>query len=91
VSSAREEVAMVSRLSLLEKTRGDIILKTWEANIAESKRLAKEVNKYCEEAFHSLDKDSLCLNKDNISEVLGQVDIAKNQLNFKTNMEETRA
>jgi len=82
---------MISRLSLSKKTRGDIILKTWEANIDESKRLDKEVKKYCEEAFHSLNKGSLGLDKYNISEVLGQVDIAKNQLNFKTNMEEARA
>jgi hypothetical protein len=91
VASEKEGVAMVYRLSLSEKTRGDIILKTWEANIAESKRLAKEVKKACEEAFNSLDKGSLGLNKDNISKVLGQVDIAKNQLNFRTNMEEGRA
>jgi hypothetical protein len=91
VSSTKEEVTMVSRLSLSEQTRGDIILKTWEANIVESKILAKEVKKSCEEAFHSLDKESLGLEKDNISEVLGQVDIEKNQLNFKTNMEEARA
>jgi hypothetical protein len=91
VSSTKEEVTMVSILSLSEQTRGDIILKTWEANIVESKRLAKEVKKSCEEAFHSLDKESLGLEKDNISEVLGQVDIEKNQLNLKTNMEEARA
>ena len=90
VSSAREEVAMVSRLSLLEKNRGDIIRKTWEPNIVESKRLAKEVKKACEEDFHSLDKGSLGLDKYNISEVLGKVDIAKHQLNVKTNMEEAR-
>jgi hypothetical protein len=90
VSSTKEEVAMVSRLSLSEQTRGDIILKTWEANIVESKRLAKEVKKDCEEAFYSLDKESLDLEKDNISEVLGQFDIAKNQLSFKTSMEEAR-
>jgi hypothetical protein len=88
VSSKKEEVDMVSRLSLLEQTRGDIILKTWEANIVERKRLAKEVKKACEEEFHSLDKESLGLVNDNISEVLGQVDIEKNQLNFRTNMEE---
>jgi hypothetical protein len=50
LSSAKEEVANVTRLSLLEQTRGDIILKIWEANIFESKRLAKEVKKACEEA-----------------------------------------
>jgi len=82
---------MVFRLSLSEQTRGDIILNTWEANIVESKRLAKEVKKACEEEFHSLDKGSLGLNKDNISEVLWQVYIAKHQLNVKTNMEEARA
>jgi hypothetical protein len=91
VASAREGVSMVSRLSPSEQTRGDIILKTWETNIAESKRMAKEVKKACEETFHSLDKESLGLGKDNISEVLGQVDIAKHQLNIKTNMEEARA
>jgi hypothetical protein len=91
ISSTREEVSMVSRLSLSEQTRGDIILKTWEANIVESKILAKEVKKACEEAFHSLDKGSLGINKDNISEVLEQVDIEKNQLSFKINMEEARA
>jgi hypothetical protein len=91
VSSAREEVAMVSRLSLSEQIRGDIILKTWEANIVESKILDKGVKKACEEAFHSLDKESLGLEKDNISEVLGQFDIVNHQLNVKTNMEEVRA
>ena len=49
------------------------------------------MKKDCEEAFHSLDKESLGLEKGNIYEVLGQVDIAKDQLNFKTNMEEARA
>jgi hypothetical protein len=91
VSSAKEEVSMVSRLSLSEQTRGNIILKTWEANIDESKILAKEMNKSYEEEFHSLDKESLGLKKYNIFEVLGQVDIEKNQLNFRTNMEEARA
>jgi hypothetical protein len=91
VSSAREGVSMVSRLSVSEQIRGDIILKAWEANIAESKKMAKEVKEACEESFHSLDKESLGLGKDSISEVLGQVDIAKHQLNIKTNMEEAQA
>jgi hypothetical protein len=90
MSSAREEVAMVSRLSLSEQTRSDIILKTWEDNIVESKILAKEVKKSFEETFLSLDKESLGLEKHSIYEVLKQVYIAKNQLNFRTNMEEAR-
>jgi hypothetical protein len=48
------------------------------------------VKKSCEEAFQTLDKDSLGLEKDNISKVLRKVDIAKNQLDFRTNMEEAR-
>ena len=49
------------------------------------------VKKSCEEALHSLEKKSLGLEKYNISKVLGQFDIAKIQLNFKTNMEEAQA
>ena len=45
----------------------------------------------CEEAFYSLDKESLDLEKDNISEVLGKFDIEKHQLNVKTSMEEAQA
>jgi hypothetical protein len=48
LAASKEEVSRVIRLSLKEKTRGDIILKTWEANIVESKRLAREVKKSCE-------------------------------------------
>jgi hypothetical protein len=90
VSSAREGVSMVSRLSVSEQIKGDIILKIWETNIAESKRMAKEVKEACEESYHSLDKESLSFGKDSIYEVLGQVDIAKHQLNNKTNMEEAQ-
>jgi hypothetical protein len=46
-----------------EQTRGDIILKTWESSIAESRKMAKEVKESCEEAFHSLKKESLGLDK----------------------------
>jgi hypothetical protein len=77
-------------LSLSEQTRGDIILKTWEANLAERKRLAREVKTVCEEALSSLDKESLDVEGDSISEALGKIDIAKNQLNSKTSMEEAR-
>ena len=79
------------RLSPSEQTIGDIILKTWETNIAGSKRMDKEVKKDCKEIFHSLDKESLGLRKYNISKFFGQVDISKHQLNIKTNMEEAWA
>jgi hypothetical protein len=41
-------------------------IKAWEANIAKSKRMAKELKKVCEEYFHSLDKESLGLGKEDI-------------------------
>jgi hypothetical protein len=82
------DVLEVPRLSLSEKTRGDIILKVWETNLAERKRLAREVNKDCEEALSSLDKGLLDVEGDSISEALGQIDIAKNQHNSKTSKEE---
>jgi hypothetical protein len=81
-------VARVSRLYLSEQTRGDIILKTWKANLAKNKRLTREVKIACEQALSSLDKESLDIEGDNISEALGQIDIVKNQLNSKTSMEE---
>jgi hypothetical protein len=71
-------------------SRGDIILKTWEANLVESKRLAWEVKKSCEEACSSLDKDSLDIEKYSISESLGQIDIEKNKCDSRTSMEEAR-
>lgn len=90
MSAAKEEVTRVTRLSLSEQTRGDIILKTLEANIVESKRLAREVKKACEEAFYALDKESLYMGRDNISGDLGQIDMTKYQSDFKASMEEAR-
>jgi signal transduction histidine kinase len=78
LSVGKDEVARATRLSLSEKTRGDIILKTWEANLVESKRLAWEVKKVSKEACSSLDKESLDIERDSTSEALGQIDIAKN-------------
>ena len=89
VSSAREEMSIVPGLSISEKVRGDIILKTWEANISKSKRTAKEIKEAYEEDFHSLIKESLGLGKGVLFEVLGQVDIEKHQLDIKTILEET--
>jgi chromosome segregation ATPase len=73
VSSAKEGAAMTSRLSVSEQTRGDIILKAWESSIAESRKMAKEVKEFCEEAFHSLNKESLGLDKEDSSGVLDRL------------------
>jgi hypothetical protein len=90
LSLEKEEVAMASRFSVLEHTRGDIIIKAGESSIAERMKMAKEVKEFCEEAFHSLKKESLGLDKEDRSRVLGQIDITKNQLDIKTNMEEAQ-
>jgi hypothetical protein len=66
LSATKDEVARATRLSLSEQTQGDIILKTWEVNLVERKRLAWEVKKDCEEACFSLDKESLDIERDNI-------------------------
>jgi hypothetical protein len=91
VSSTKEGVAMASRLSVSELTRGDIILKAWESSITESRKMAKEVKEFCEEDFHSLNKESLGLYKEDTSGVLGHINITKHQLDIKTNMEEAQA
>jgi hypothetical protein len=71
LSATKEEVVRVTRLSLSEQTWGDILLKNWEANIVESKRLAREVKRSYEEEFYALDKESLYVGRNNISEALG--------------------
>ena len=53
--------------------------------------MAKEVKEFCEKAFYSLNKESLGLDKEDSSRVLGQINITKHQLDIKTNMEEAQA
>jgi hypothetical protein len=91
ISSAKEGRAMASGLSISEQTRGDIILKTWESNIAEGRKMAKELKESCEEVFCSLNKELLGFDKEDSSGTLGQINIAKHQLDIKTNMEEAQA
>jgi hypothetical protein len=84
----KDDVSDVPRLSLSEQIRGDMALKAWETNLAESKRLAREVNEACLEALSSLDKGLIDFEGNVISEALGQIDIAKNQYNSRTSKEE---
>ena len=61
---------MASGLSISKQTIGDIILKTWESNIDEGRKMVKEVKEYCEEVFCSLNKELLGLDKEDISRIL---------------------
>jgi hypothetical protein len=49
------------------------------------------VKKACEEDFYALEKESLYVGRDNISGDLGQIDMTKNQYDFKASMEEAGA
>jgi len=55
VFSTREEVPETPKLTVEEQIKGDIILKTWETDIAESKKMTREFKKDCEEMFDQLD------------------------------------
>jgi len=86
----KDNVLKVPRLYIPEQIEGDIILKAWETNLAESKRLAKEVNEACLEAMSLLDKGIIDVEGSSISEALGQIDITKNQHNSRTSKEEAK-
>jgi hypothetical protein len=90
ISSAREEVLVPPRLTIVEHIIGDIILKEWETNIAESKRMAKEIKEDCEEVFYFLNKESLGIGKDDWSEILDQINIAKHQIDIKESLKEAQ-
>ena len=90
MSSAREEIYVTPRLIIVEQVIGDIILKTWEANIVESKRMAKEIKEDGEEVFDLLNKETLGIGKDDCSEILGQINIVKNQLDIKESLNEAQ-
>ena len=82
------DVSTAPRLSLSKKTKGDIILKPWESNLAERKILSREVHKACLEPISSLEKGLLDFEGNNISKSLGNIGLARNQCNSRTRKEE---
>jgi hypothetical protein len=88
VLSGQEEIKKTQKLYVSEKIKGDIILKVWDASLAEKKRITKEVNDDCQAIFYLLDKVSLYIGRDNCPGLLGQINIGRNQLNFKENLDE---
>ena len=64
------------------------MLKVWETNIAENKKIAKEIKDDCEEIFDLLDRGSLGIGRDNCTGQLGQINIVRHQLNFKEGLNE---
>ena len=88
ILSAKEEIGKTQKLSVSEQIKGDIILKVWEASLAENKIITKEVNEDCQAIFDLLDKASLNIGRDNCPRLLGQINIERHQLNFKENLDE---
>jgi hypothetical protein len=87
ISSTKEEIVIASKLSILEKTRGNILLKAWEHNITENKKMAKEVRDSCEETYGLLNKKLLDIYKESSFGTLGKINIAKHMLDIKENVE----
>ena len=79
----KEEVPVTPKLTITKQIRGDIMLKVWEANISESKKMAKEIKEECEETFDLLDKKLLDIGKGDFPGILGQINVIRHQLNLK--------
>jgi hypothetical protein len=90
-SATKEEVAIASRLSIKEQTRGNILLTAWEHDISENRKRAKEVRDSCEEIFGSINKNLLELDREASAGTLGKINIAKHLLDIKESMERDQA
>jgi hypothetical protein len=86
--SAREEVPTIPKVTVEEQIGGDIILKTWETNIVESRKMAREVKKECEEVFDQLDTKTLGIGKGDCPGILGQINVIRHQLHIKESWNE---
>jgi hypothetical protein len=87
---AREEVRAIPKLTVEEQIRGDIILKTWETNIAKSRKMAREVKEECEEVFDQLDTKTLGISKGDCPGLLGQINVVRHQMHIKERWNETQ-
>ena len=63
------------------------MIKVWETKLAEYKRITREVNEDCQGIFDLFERDSLNIGTDGCSGLLGEVNIAKHQLNFREELE----
>jgi hypothetical protein len=70
-------------LAIPEQTRGNILLKDWEHNIALGKEQAQKVTNSLEEAFNSIDGELLGIDSGGDAEVLMQMNVEKISLDLK--------
>jgi hypothetical protein len=71
------------RLTILEQTRGNILLKDWEHNIALGKEQAQKVTNSLEEAFNSIDGELLGMDSGGDAETLMQMNVEQISLDLK--------
>ena len=86
--STKEELRETQKLSVSEQIKGDIIIKVWEANLAENEKITREVNDDCQGIFDLLEKTSLNIGKNDCPGLLGEINIVKHQLKFKEDLKE---
>jgi hypothetical protein len=70
-------------LAILEQTRGNILLKYWEHNIALGKEQAQKVTHSLEEAFNSIDGELLGIHSRGDAEALMQMNVEQISLDLK--------
>ena len=90
VFSAREKVPTIPKPTVYEQIRGDIMLKTWETNIAKSKKMAREVKRECEEVFDQLDTKTPGIGKGDCPRLFGQINVVRHQLHIKESLNEVQ-
>jgi hypothetical protein len=61
--STKEEVGRIRKSSISEQVKGDIILKVWEVDLVEYKRITRDVNDDCQGIFYLLERTSLNIGK----------------------------
>jgi hypothetical protein len=71
------------RFTISEQTRGNILLKEWEHNIAEGKKQAQKITNSLEEAFNSIDDDLLGIDSGGNTEMLMQMNVERISLDLK--------
>ena len=63
----------------------------WESNLAENKKITREVNDDYQGVFDLLEKTSLNIGKNDCPGLSGEINIVKHQLIFKEDLEEIQA
>jgi hypothetical protein len=86
----RDNTPGLPLLSHSEQVRGEMALKSWETNLEEGKKLARDVKEACLEALSSLNKKLIEFEGNNISEALGKIEIEMNQQSSRKNKENTQ-